>query len=91
MKLVRTCASTLALSVMIVGCSSGGESDSPAIPAMGGPPSTPPPASPPPPPPTTPQSVTFAGESEVWHPITLTLEGPSAEEDGATNPFTDFA
>ncbi|MEO1304758.1 MAG: DUF5060 domain-containing protein [Pseudomonadota bacterium] len=93
MKFVRTCASTLILSVMITGCSGGG-SDSPSIPAVGGQPSTPPPASPPPPPPpppATPQSVTFSGETELWHPITLTLDGPSAEEDGATNPFTDFA
>ena len=91
MKFVRTCASTLALSVMIAGCSGGSDSDSSAIPAVGGQPSTPPPASPPPPPPATPQSVTFSGETELWHPITLTLDGPSAEEDGATNPFTDFA
>ncbi|MEO1029267.1 MAG: DUF5060 domain-containing protein, partial [Pseudomonadota bacterium] len=91
MNIVRTCASILALSIIIAGCSGGGDSNTPPIPAMGGQPSTPPPASPPPPPPTTPQSVTFSGETEIWHPITLTLDGPSAEEDGATNPFTDFA
>lgn len=33
----------------------------------------------------------FSGETSQWHPITLTLTGPEADEAGATNPFTDYA
>ena len=36
------------------------------------------------------QEVVLTGETKRWHPITLTFEGPAAEEEGATNPFLDF-
>lgn len=48
-------------------------------------------SAPPPPPPSSSASVSFSGETRLWHPIALTLEGPDADEAGATNPFTDYA
>ncbi|MBX2820280.1 MAG: DUF5060 domain-containing protein [Rhodothermaceae bacterium] len=36
------------------------------------------------------QDITLTGELKKWHPITLTLEGPSAEEEGEINPFLDY-
>ncbi|MCB1209321.1 MAG: DUF5060 domain-containing protein [Verrucomicrobiales bacterium] len=38
------------------------------------------------------ESVTISGELKQWHKVTLTLDGPSANErDTAPNPFTDLA
>ncbi|MEO1660636.1 MAG: DUF5060 domain-containing protein [Pseudomonadota bacterium] len=92
MSFVRTSISSLALALIAVSCSSSNSDDGAGdVPSAGSPPAPPPPASPPPPPPSTPQSVTFAGETEIWHPITLTIDGPEADESGAINPFTDFA
>lgn len=34
--------------------------------------------------------VTVTGELKKWHPITLTIDGPQANEEGATNPFLDY-
>lgn len=31
-----------------------------------------------------------SGELRRWHPITVTFEGPRADESGAVNPFTDY-
>jgi len=91
MNILRTGVSCLALAFVCTACAGGGdESDPGSMPSAGSPP-TPAPVSPPPPPPATPDSVSFSGDTELWHPITLTLEGPDADEDGATNPFTDFA
>ena len=36
------------------------------------------------------QEVTLSGEMKLWHPITLTIEGPTAEEEGEVNPFLDY-
>ncbi len=36
-----------------------------------------------------PAGVEITGELKKWHPITLTFDGPQAEEEGATNPFLD--
>ena len=91
MSFVRSCASGIVLSLCLVGCSGGSGDETPPVPPLGGQPSTPPPASPPPPPPATPEAVSFSGETEIWHPITLTLDGPEADESGTANPFTDFA
>lgn len=39
-----------------------------------------------------PGAVVVSGELKQWHKVTLTLEGPSANEaDSAPNPFTDLA
>lgn len=36
-------------------------------------------------------SVAISGELKEWHPITLTLDGPFAQEQGSSvNPFTDY-
>ena len=36
-------------------------------------------------------SVEISGELKQWHKVTLTLDGPSAQEtDGVLNPFTDY-
>ena len=91
MSFVRAYSSSLALSLILVGCSSGGGDDVAPIPAQSGQTSNPPPASPPPPPPTTPQSVSFSGETMMWHAITLTFDGPQADEAGSPNPFSDYA
>ena len=34
-------------------------------------------------------AVTVTGEKRLWHPITFTFQGPSASEQGGTNPFLD--
>jgi hypothetical protein len=93
MTIVRSRASLLALSLAMTACSGGGGSDTPVPAIAGGSPPPPPPSSPPPPPPPPPpsQSVTFSGETEIWHPITLTIDGPDADEAGTINPFTDYA
>ena len=36
------------------------------------------------------QDIVISGELKLWHPITLTLDGPTAEEEGETNPFLDY-
>lgn len=36
-------------------------------------------------------SVEISGERRIWHVITLTVDGPWAEEQGEMNPFTDIA
>lgn len=34
---------------------------------------------------------TITGEARVWHPVTVTIDGPSANEtDTSPNPFTDY-
>ncbi len=35
-------------------------------------------------------AATVSGERRVWHRIGLTVEGPSAAEEGEPNPFTDY-
>lgn len=35
-------------------------------------------------------ALTVSGELKKWHPITVTLEGPSASETGSPNPFLDY-
>ncbi len=35
-------------------------------------------------------SATVSGELKKWHPVTITLDGPEASEDGSTNPFLDY-
>ncbi|MEM8488693.1 MAG: DUF5060 domain-containing protein, partial [Bacteroidota bacterium] len=35
-------------------------------------------------------NVTATGEFKKWHPITISLEGPSASETGSPNPFLDY-
>jgi hypothetical protein len=30
------------------------------------------------------------GELKLWHPVTITFDGPSATEDGDPNPFRDY-
>ncbi len=37
-----------------------------------------------------PPGITLSGEQKKWHPITLTLDGPQASEDGSPNPFLDY-
>ena len=32
----------------------------------------------------------MTGELKKWHPITITLDGPQASEDGNPNPFLDY-
>ena len=39
---------------------------------------------------TTPNVVELEGEFKRWHPITLTFDGPQAEEEGSPNPFRDY-
>ncbi|UCD25885.1 MAG: DUF5060 domain-containing protein [Gemmatimonadota bacterium] len=34
--------------------------------------------------------VEIEGAMQLWHPVTLTLVGPRASEDGWPNPFTDY-
>ena len=34
--------------------------------------------------------VEVAGALQRWHPVTLTFQGPHADERGTTNPFRDF-
>ena len=36
------------------------------------------------------QTLTVSGELKKWHPITITLDGPQASEDGNPNPFLDY-
>lgn len=36
------------------------------------------------------QTLTVTGELKKWHPITITLDGPQASEDGNPNPFLDY-
>ena len=38
----------------------------------------------------TPANVTVSGEQKKWHPITLTIDGPQADENGSPNPFLDY-
>lgn len=82
--------STVCLSVILVSglaaCSGGGDTAA-TPPGIGGAP----PLSPPPPPPSTSPSVAFSGETRLWHPLTLSLSGPDADEAGTVNPFTDYA
>ncbi len=35
-------------------------------------------------------AVSASGEFKKWHPVTITLEGPSASETGSPNPFMDY-
>ncbi|MEM8935512.1 MAG: DUF5060 domain-containing protein [Pseudomonadota bacterium] len=76
---------------MLAGCTPADDS---AGPASGEPSSTMPPTPTDPPgsspPPSTPAGIALSGEAMQWHPITLTLDGPSAEETGSPNPFTDY-
>jgi hypothetical protein len=37
-----------------------------------------------------PPAVTLSGELRQWHKITLTMEGPEANETGDPNPFLDY-
>ena len=37
-----------------------------------------------------PAGITITGEQKQWHPITITLDGPSASETGNPNPFLDY-
>lgn len=37
-----------------------------------------------------PVSPGLSGELKVWHPITLTIQGPAASETGTPNPFLDY-
>ena len=36
------------------------------------------------------QTLTVTGEQKKWHPVTITLDGPQASEDGNPNPFLDY-
>ena len=36
------------------------------------------------------QALTVTGELKKWHPVTITLDGPQASEDGNPNPFLDY-
>ena len=36
------------------------------------------------------QTLTVTGELKKWHPVTITLDGPQASEDGNPNPFLDY-
>ena len=36
------------------------------------------------------QALTVTGELKKWHPVTITLDGPQASEDGSPNPFLDY-
>ncbi len=36
------------------------------------------------------QDIEVTGELKRWHPVTITLDGPQASEDGAPNPFLDY-
>jgi|GEM_PF-381724 len=38
----------------------------------------------------TPANVTVSGEQKKWHPITLTIDGPQADENSSPNPFLDY-
>jgi hypothetical protein len=40
--------------------------------------------------PATPDGAEIAGEQKVWHAVTLTFDGPEADEHGSPNPFLDF-
>lgn len=35
-------------------------------------------------------NVIASGELKKWHPVTITLEGPTASETGSPNPFRDY-
>ena len=34
--------------------------------------------------------ITLSGEQKRWHPITLSVEGPTVGENDSTNPFSDY-
>ena len=36
------------------------------------------------------QTLSVTGELKKWHPVTITLDGPQASEDGNPNPFLDY-
>ena len=36
------------------------------------------------------QDILISGELMRWHPVTLTIEGPTAEEEDTVNPFLDY-
>ena len=35
-------------------------------------------------------ALTASGEFKKWHPVTISLEGPSSSESGTPNPFLDY-
>lgn len=41
-------------------------------------------------PPLEPQDADIAGTLLRWHPVTLTFDGPEADEQGSPNPFCDY-
>ena len=38
----------------------------------------------------TPANITISGEQKLWHPISLTIDGPQADENSSPNPFLDY-